>query len=120
MKRVPKYLESRNIRPANFCVRSRSIGSSESDHLIYRIYNFKTRELLSQHLRHTAAAARLCRHGSVLDAGIRAAARDQRVFDDLVELGLGGGLITPRVVRGLITDSVHRDGRASASRGWRA
>ena len=33
-------------------------------------------------------AARLCRHGRVLDAGMRASARDQRVFDDLVELGL--------------------------------
>ena len=34
---------------------------------------------------------------AVVDAGIRAAGRDQRVFDDLVELGLGDGRITPRL-----------------------
>jgi hypothetical protein len=38
----------------------------------------------------------------VVDAGIRAAARDQRVFDDLVEIGLGRGLITPRLAGGLV------------------
>jgi menaquinone-9 beta-reductase len=65
-------------------------------------YGRAVRPLLSRHLRHTAAAARLCLHGRVLDAGIRAAARDQRVFDDLVELGLARGRITPRMARGLV------------------
>jgi hypothetical protein len=37
----------------------------------------------------------------VLDAGLRASVRDQRVFDDLVELGLARGRITAAVVRGL-------------------
>jgi hypothetical protein len=31
-----------------------------------------------------------------------AAAADQRIFDDLVELGLGPGRITPAVIRGLL------------------
>jgi menaquinone-9 beta-reductase len=65
-------------------------------------YRRAVRPLLSRHLRHTAAAARLCLHGRVLDAGIRAAARDQRVFDDLVELGLARGRITPTMARGLV------------------
>jgi flavin-dependent dehydrogenase len=64
-------------------------------------YRRASRALLAWHLRHTAAAAGLTRSGRVLDAGIRAAAADQRVFDDLVEMGLGQGLITPAIVRGL-------------------
>jgi hypothetical protein len=39
---------------------------------------------------------------TVVDAGIRAAARDQRVFDDLVEIGLGQGVLTPRLAVGLL------------------
>ncbi len=66
-------------------------------------YTAATRRLLGGHLRHTALAARLCLAGPVLDAGIRAAAADQRVFDDLVELGLAQGRITARTVRGIGT-----------------
>ncbi len=66
-------------------------------------YTGATRRMLGSHLRHTALAARLSLAGPVLDAGIRAAAGDQRVFDDLVELGLARGRITPRVLRGLTT-----------------
>ncbi len=57
--------------------------------------------LLDSHLRHVRLAGRLCRHGAVLGAGLRAASNDQRVFDDLVELGLARGRITPAVARGL-------------------
>ncbi|WP_205314684.1 NAD(P)/FAD-dependent oxidoreductase [Nocardioides houyundeii] len=60
------------------------------------------RGLLQRHLRHTWSASRLIRVPRVVDAGIRAARRDQRVFDDLVELGLGDGLITPRLVAQLV------------------
>ena len=66
-------------------------------------YRRAVRPLLARHLRHTAAAARLCLHGRVLDAGIRAASRDQRVFDDLVELGLARGRITTTMARGLVS-----------------
>ncbi|MFA9428929.1 geranylgeranyl reductase family protein [Egicoccus sp. AB-alg2] len=69
--------------------------------------------LLDVHLRHVAAAAWLCRHGSVIDAGLRASAADQRVFDDLVELGLARGRITPTIVRGLVREL------AGATRGRR-
>ncbi|MCW2865988.1 MAG: geranylgeranyl reductase [Marmoricola sp.] len=58
--------------------------------------------LLAGHLRHTDLAARLCRSGTVLDAGLRAAAADQRVFDDLVELGLARGRITATMAGGLL------------------
>jgi len=57
---------------------------------------------LRRNLPSTALAARLTTAGPVLDAGLRAAAADQRVFDDLVELGLACGTLTPRVVGGLV------------------
>jgi geranylgeranyl reductase family protein len=60
------------------------------------------RALLGRHLRHTDLAARLCHSGPVLDAGLRAASADQRVFDDLVELGLATGRITTTMARGLL------------------
>ena len=57
---------------------------------------------LGRHLRHTWAAVGLARVPHVVPAGVRAARSDQAVFDDLVELGLGRGLVTRRVVRGLV------------------
>jgi flavin-dependent dehydrogenase len=62
----------------------------------------EVRRLLARHLRHTFVTSRLSNAPAVVDAGIRAAARDQRVFDDLVEIGLGQGLITPRLAVGLV------------------
>ena len=59
------------------------------------------RRLLGRHLRHTWAASRLSAHAVVVAAGIRAADRSPAVFDDLVELGLGRGTITPRALVGL-------------------
>ena len=66
-------------------------------------YRRRTTHLLARHLRHTALTAQLTRSGRVLDAGIRAAAGDQGIFDDLVEIGLADGLITPRLLRGLVS-----------------
>jgi geranylgeranyl reductase family protein len=66
-----------------------------------RQYGRAARAHLFPHLRHTAAAGLLSRRPPMLDAGLRAADRDQRVFDDLVELGLARGRITPAVARGL-------------------
>jgi geranylgeranyl reductase family protein len=65
-------------------------------------YRRETSRLLGKHLRHTALTAQLTRSGPVLDAGIRAAAADQAIFDDLVELGLADGLITRRLLRALV------------------
>jgi menaquinone-9 beta-reductase len=67
-------------------------------------YARATKRLLAGHLRHVATAARLCRHGGVVDAGLRASTSDQRVFDDLVELGLARGRLTTTMVRGLIRE----------------
>lgn len=67
-------------------------------------YRRSVGKLLGRHLRHTALAARLTRSGRVLDSrGIKAAAADQGVFDDLVEIGLANGHLRPRTVRGLVT-----------------
>jgi geranylgeranyl reductase family protein len=54
--------------------------------------------LLGRHLRHTAAAARLARRPALVDAVLRAGDADPEVFDALTELGLGRGLLTPRVL----------------------
>jgi geranylgeranyl reductase family protein len=56
------------------------------------------RTLLARHLRHTALASRLVQSPAVLRAGVRAAGADQRLFDDLVEMGLGRGVITRRLM----------------------
>jgi geranylgeranyl reductase family protein len=66
-----------------------------------RRHRTAVRGLLGGHLRHTWVASRLARRHRVLAAGIGAAAAAKDVFDDLVELGLGDGRITPRVVGGL-------------------
>lgn len=81
-----------------------------------RVYGRAVRSLIGRHLGHTALVARLARAGPVLDAGVRAAAEDQRVFDDLVELGLGGGRLTLPVVRGLLAAGV-RSSHASVGEG---
>ncbi|MBB5788841.1 geranylgeranyl reductase family protein [Jiangella mangrovi] len=64
-------------------------------------YRTAVRAMLGPHLRHTAGAARLSAVPAVLRAGITAARRDQGVFDDLVDLGLGQGRLTRHVLAGL-------------------
>lgn len=64
-------------------------------------YREAVRSLLARHLRHTTIASRLVSVPAIAVAGVRAAARDQGVFDDLVEVGLGRGRLTARAVRGL-------------------
>ncbi|MCW2758217.1 MAG: putative oxidoreductase [Nocardioidaceae bacterium] len=59
------------------------------------------RRLLATHLKHTWTASRLAAVPAVVEAGIRAARRNRRTFDDLVEIGLGDGRITPRLAAGL-------------------
>ena len=66
------------------------------------------RRLLGRHLRHTWGGSRLTRLPAALDAGLAAAAGDQRVFDDLVEIGLGHGLVTPRLAGRLAAHLVLR------------
>lgn len=64
-------------------------------------YRTAVRSLLGRHFKHTSVASRLISLPAVVAAGISAAERDKGVFDDLVEVGLGRGLVTARVVTGL-------------------
>jgi flavin-dependent dehydrogenase len=51
---------------------------------------------LGRHLGHSSAASRASRWPRLMDAVFRAAATDQRVFDDVVRLGLADGRLTAR------------------------
>jgi menaquinone-9 beta-reductase len=75
------------------------------------LHRTSVRRQFARHLRHTSVTSRLSDSPAVVDAGIRAAARDQGVFDDLVEIGLGQGLITPRLLGGLTRALVTRPPR---------
>ncbi len=61
-------------------------------------YRSAMRARLGRHFRHTTALARLGRSPALIDAGMRAAAADQRAFDDLVRFGLADGLLTARLI----------------------
>jgi geranylgeranyl reductase family protein len=63
-----------------------------------RAYTRALRDRLGRHLRHSGVAAWLSNHPPVVDAAIRAARDRQPVFDDLVEIGLGEGLLRPRTL----------------------
>lgn len=65
------------------------------------VHRRDVRRLLGTHLRHTWVSSRLAQLPAVVDAGIRAAGRDRRVFDTLVEIGLGDGRINRHLVTGL-------------------
>ena len=66
------------------------------------------RSLLGRHLKHTWVASRLAEYPMIVDGGIRVARRDRQVFDELVELGLGDGRISGRLVRGLGSGLGHK------------
>jgi menaquinone-9 beta-reductase len=63
-----------------------------------RTYRQAMRRRLGRHLRHSSTASRVSRWPVVMDAAFRAAARDQRVFDDVVRLGLADGRLTGRTL----------------------
>lgn len=60
------------------------------------------RRRLGAHLRASGAASGLSRWPVVVDAAVRAAAGDQRVFDDVVALGLADGRLTARMLAGAV------------------
>ncbi|MGQ7296229.1 NAD(P)/FAD-dependent oxidoreductase [Quadrisphaera sp. KR29] len=66
-----------------------------------RPYAEALRAALGSHLRHTDLAARLVRSDTLLHAALRASARDAGVFDDVADIGLARGRLTPRVLRGM-------------------
>ncbi|WP_433389978.1 geranylgeranyl reductase family protein [Micromonospora sp. KLBMP9576] len=53
---------------------------------------------LGTHLRHSSFAALLARRRWVVDAAVRAARRDERVYRTVVELGLGDGRLDVRTL----------------------
>ncbi|MFJ5616520.1 geranylgeranyl reductase family protein [Micromonospora sp. NPDC093243] len=61
-------------------------------------YTDNLRRRLGAHLRHSSMAAWLARHRRVVDAAIRAARRDDRVYRSVVELGLGDGRLDARTL----------------------
>jgi flavin-dependent dehydrogenase len=65
-----------------------------------RVYRELLRARLGRHLRASGTASQLSRWPVVMDAAVRAAAADQRVFDDVVRLGLADGRLTARTLAG--------------------
>jgi len=63
-----------------------------------RAHRHAMRRRLGRHFRHSSTASWASRWPVVMDAAFRAAAADQRVFDDVVGLGLADGLLTPRTL----------------------
>ncbi|KXK61785.1 geranylgeranyl reductase [Micromonospora rosaria] len=63
-----------------------------------RRYAAALRRRLGTHLRHSSTAAWLARHRPVVDAAVRAAGRDDRVYSTVVELGLGDGRLDARTL----------------------
>ena len=92
------YAVATGIRAGRAAARAIGTGDPSSTGESYRS---EVRHLLGRHLRHTSVAARLSGMSAVVAAGIRAASRDPRTMDDLIELGLGRGRITPRLGVGL-------------------
>ncbi|RKN43603.1 geranylgeranyl reductase family protein [Micromonospora endolithica] len=61
-------------------------------------YGEALRRRLGVHLRHSSTAAWLARRRWVVDAAVRAARRDERVYRSVVELGLGDGRLDARTL----------------------
>ena len=61
-------------------------------------YRNALRRRLGRHLGHSSAASWASRWPRAMDAVFRAAAGDQRVFDDVVRLGLADGRLTVRTL----------------------
>jgi len=72
--------------------------SWESTAVYCALLNRMVRERLGAHLRSSGAASQLSRWPALMDAAVRAAATDQRVFDDVVALGLADGRLTARTL----------------------
>jgi geranylgeranyl reductase family protein len=64
-------------------------------------YREALQQELGTHLRHTTALTKATAHPRVLDAGVRAVDRSPAAMRALVDVGLGRGLITAPLLRGL-------------------
>ncbi len=67
-------------------------------------YRASLRRCLGRHHRHVGALARAVPHGRFVDAAVTAAGRDRRVFDAIVEVGLGRGTASARVLAAVVAD----------------
>ncbi len=63
-------------------------------------------QTFGRHHRHVAVMSALSGRATLLEAGLRSAAGDQRVFDDIAALALARGGITARVGRGIVTQLI--------------
>ncbi len=63
-----------------------------------RVYTEALRRRLGRHLRHSRVASVLGERTWVVDAAVRAAQADQHVFDAIIEVGLGDGLLNRSTV----------------------
>ncbi|WFE23838.1 geranylgeranyl reductase family protein [Solwaraspora sp. WMMD937] len=84
--------------------------------LAARRYRQALRRRLGGHLRHSAVGAWLARRPTTVDAAVAAAARDRRVFDTIVELGLGDGRLDAVTVRRLAAQLTIRRAADTARR----
>ena len=87
---------------SEMCIRDRTGGDPGA------LHRQAVRSQLGRHLKHTFVASRLAEHPVIVDGGIRVARRDRQVFDEMVELGLGDGRISGRLVRGLAAGLVRK------------
>jgi menaquinone-9 beta-reductase len=72
-----------------------------------RAHRRAMRHRLGRHFRHSSTASWASRWPTGMDAAFRAAAADQRVFDDVVALGLGDGLLTRRTLAATAVRLLH-------------
>lgn len=70
-------------------------------------YASALRARLGRHLRHSGLATRLTRRPGVVDAAVRAAAREGAVFDRMVELGVGDGVFDLRTIGRIGAQMLH-------------
>ncbi|GAA2548792.1 geranylgeranyl reductase family protein [Winogradskya consettensis] len=70
-------------------------------------YTRALRTRLGRHLRHSGTAALLTRQTRVVDAAVRAARRDGRVFRRMVDLGLGDGVFDLRTIGRIGAEMLH-------------
>ncbi|WP_306204311.1 NAD(P)/FAD-dependent oxidoreductase [Actinoplanes sp. RD1] len=63
-----------------------------------RLYTRALRARLGRHLRHSGFATLLTKQPRVVDAAVRAARRDERIFHRMVDLGLGDGVFDLRTI----------------------
>jgi flavin-dependent dehydrogenase len=94
------YAVATGVLAGRAASRTIAAGAPEAAGSAHRL---TVRRLLGRHLKHTWVVSRLARRPAVIDAGLAAAGASPHVFDDLVEIGLGNGRVTPRLAVGLVT-----------------